>query len=333
MSVHGRPLPGSPPHAWGRRRIRSGPLPPLAVHPHMRGDGGEVTPTIRTISGSPPHAWGRQRDPLMVAKMGRFTPTCVGTARLLCGDTLGRTVHPHMRGDGEVYDWAYEADTGSPPHAWGRRRPLGTGQRGTRFTPTCVGTACPSHPYRPCPPVHPHMRGDGLIPVKSSSTSAGSPPHAWGRRRCREGRSSPCRFTPTCVGTASPATATCPRPPVHPHMRGDGWFPASASGTCCGSPPHAWGRRAVPAAELTDRRFTPTCVGTAACEWRSSWSHPVHPHMRGDGPGTISRTRLRSGSPPHAWGRRGRLPLLIAHLRFTPTCVGTATCDPLSALL
>ena len=71
------------------------------------------------------------------------------------------------------------------------------------------------------------------------------------------------RFTPTCVGTATPTLDSPGAGPVHPHVRGDGARPAAATspatvhphvrgnGTlvaseriaASGSPPRAWGRR------------------------------------------------------------------------------------------
>ena len=110
-------------------------------------------------------------------------------------------------------------------------------------------------------------------------------------------------------------------------------------------------------------RFTPTCVGTMLlCCARyvrltvhphmrgdnllgvlpSSSPHPVHPHMRGDNAtssgglahmrftptcvGTIIQRPCRSapdGSPPHAWGQYRAAMPERSRSRFTPTCVGT----------
>ncbi len=152
---------GSPPRAWGRHLHL---MPPLAcrrftptcvgtarteefegkirpVHPHVRGDG--AVPAIARVGvvGSPPRAWGRRELGLSRVRRGRFTPTCVGTARPAGGTAGGGPVHPHVRGDGATVMNALPAMGGSPPRAWGRhdgdRRPWGS----VRFTPTCVGTA------------------------------------------------------------------------------------------------------------------------------------------------------------------------------------------------
>ncbi len=193
-----------------------------------------------------------------------------------------------------------------------------------RFTPTCVGTASSSMTSASGSAVHPHMRGDGVLCHPCHAALHGSPPHAWGRPdRCpaADGRR---RFTPTCVGTACTGREAHSPLAVHPHMRGDGTGIDVLGWDFAGSPPHAWGRRQRPGRARAVRRFTPTCVGTALAAPSCRATHPVHPHMRGDGRHTPPQGEKGGGSPPHAWGRRlsaAGVPVLV---RFTPTCVGTA---------
>ena len=73
---------------------------------------------------------------------------------------------------------------------------------------------------------------------------------------------------------------------VHPHVRGDN-----------GCPQYSCPCRV---------RFTPTCVGTTAKQWR-------------DGDWDI-------GSPPRAWGQPNNSSSFSNPKRFTPTCVGTTHC-------
>src|SRR5690606_39181198 len=101
-----------------------------------------------------------------------------------------------------------------------------------RFTPTCVGTTCVDGPLSPCP--------------------AGSPPHAWGRRKA-------------CGGAVDSGL-------VHPHMRGDDRILSESSEDMFGSPPHAWGRQKAQHARQACHRFTPTCVGTT----HSTYSYLAH---------------------------------------------------------
>jgi len=172
---------GSPPRAWGRRaagRLRhrvprftptrvgtaarsAGRQAAPTVHPHVRGDGGGVGVRHGLLAGSPPRAWGRRRANGSSPVRRRFTPTCVGTAGTWASTAASPPVHPHVRGDGSSRPWLTQDCDGSPPRAWGRRLPTPVFRAYHRFTPTCVGTACPC----PCPwwscSVHPHVRGDG----------------------------------------------------------------------------------------------------------------------------------------------------------------------------
>jgi len=109
---------GTPPHAWGKRRQRSGSRGPcrytptcvgktpnfaklsdlFTVHPHMRGENEQIHDSLSPQRGTPPHAWGKR--------------------------------HIHA---------GNELPAGTPPHAWGKRwRQPGCGAK-RRYTPTCVG--------------------------------------------------------------------------------------------------------------------------------------------------------------------------------------------------
>jgi len=92
------------------------------------------------ICGSPPRAWGRRGQLVAEIVEERFTPTCVGTTQVPGFRAGGWTVHPHVRGDDELFRLSWPDIVGSPPRAWGRRD---SGKRSrviARFTPTCVGT-------------------------------------------------------------------------------------------------------------------------------------------------------------------------------------------------
>src|SRR5439155_685552 len=112
-------LNGSPPRAWGRPRERLATKPstrftptcvgtarrwlchptPSPVHPHVRGDGFRGGFRAPAELGSPPRAWGRPGEVGLDGNIHRFTPTCVGTARLDSLHIVVYTVHPHVRGD------------------------------------------------------------------------------------------------------------------------------------------------------------------------------------------------------------------------------------------
>ena len=158
-----RGIPGSPPRAWGQRRLHQlagdgGRFTPTcvgttsqtariqasdAVHPHVRGDNLFFVGIKLALSGSPPRAWGQHAAEEQELCRARFTPTCVGTTGPVNQGWPRRPVHPHVRGDKDVYFTMEQFGNGSPPRAWGQpvRRVGAQDQR--RFTPTCVGTTCP----------------------------------------------------------------------------------------------------------------------------------------------------------------------------------------------
>jgi len=171
----------------------------------------------------------------------------------------------------------------------------------------------------------------------------GSPPRAWGQCRALPDRRVRRRFTPTGVGTMSPAASPTASPSVHPHGRGDNEPDDHRQRRLHGSPPRAWGQWYFIASCVKPERFTPTGVGTIVGKLARRYANTVHPHGRGDNPGRVMRTdkpggsphgrgdnvdaakrlTIPTGSPPRAWGQlrigRGRL----VHPRFTPTGVGT----------
>ncbi len=138
-------------------------------------------------------------------------------------------------------------------------------------------------------------------------------------------------FTPTGVGTALSFTRRQPRRLVHPHRRGDGMLAGVIDQHATGSPPQAWGRHVLCPHQLHRRRFTPTGVGTAATLPGTGISASVHPHRRGDGTLRFLHQTASIGSPPQAWGRLVHRHRKIAHVRFTPTGVGTAMFAPIPA--
>ncbi len=172
---------GSPPRPWGRpvrrrqclRRARFTPTPvgtarrtgwppsTIAVHPHARGDGPAELAPAADDPGSPPRPWGRRSSGRTNVSRSRFTPTPVGTASCRSGTSDCATVHPHARGDGRASLTTQYRRAGSPPRPWGRPLVGRLDARWARFTPTPVGTACPSCPRTSRISVHPHARGDG----------------------------------------------------------------------------------------------------------------------------------------------------------------------------
>ena len=193
---------GSPPRAWGRLQFIAPRRRIDRFTPTCVGTAISMIGSHNSAYGSPPRAWGRRGNRCYAYRGERFTPTCVGTAWRRPRCRRGRTVHPHVRGDGLLLWYDALCSHGSPPRAWGRRAPgwqdeaaprftptcVGTAEAQEnqfdriRFTPTCVGTALSSHSLALYPAVHPHVRGDGRNHFVGHFSSFGSPPRAWGRR-------------------------------------------------------------------------------------------------------------------------------------------------------
>jgi len=145
-----------------------------------------------------------------------------------------------------------------------------------------VGTTTPYSSHPPCPPVHPHARGDNGYGRGWNVRAAGSPPRAWGQLLRHHTHIKLHRFTPTRVGTTPQEIIPLGTVPVHPHARGDNFKLAFFIRCRSGSPPRAWGQRTLPVTTLTTPRFTPTRVGTTFSGNANRRELPVHPHARGD---------------------------------------------------
>ena len=243
-----------------------------------------------------------------IARPPRFTPTCVGKAWRRTRKRLAAPVHPHVCGEGgrgrtgKRRDWRFtptcvgkasartsdhDSSSGSPPRVWGRP--------GGRFYSVASST------------VHPHVCGEGARPPVGARLPSGSPPRVWGRRRPLSLVPLIARFTPTCVGKAHALERLVGGLRFTPTCVGKAPRAKAAATTMIGSPPRVWGRR--PGDGLAGH------------------VESVHPHVCGEGMGTVTIDGTPGGSPPRVWGRRTTALSGTAHVRFTPTCVGKA-CVP-----
>ena len=89
-----------------------------------------------------------------------------------------------------------------------------------------------------------------------------------------------------------------------------------------GSPPHARGRPSQNRTQACWLGITPACAGKTSRSASRTGLSRDHPRMRGEDSTTASFRRLRSGSPPHARGRRRRWRGLLGGVGITPACAG-----------
>ena len=72
---------------------------PMAVHPHARGEHSATWASVTSKAGSSPRTWGTRFGAHVGIALGRFIPTHVGNTAPAASARLGRTVHPHARGE------------------------------------------------------------------------------------------------------------------------------------------------------------------------------------------------------------------------------------------
>ena len=252
---------GSPPRAWGghtraRRDASDKRLTPTCVgrtprrgprrarsaaHPHVRGEDRVRALIVPPDGGSPPRAWGG-RDPKNVEPWQlRLTPTCVGRTGCSSSIAVGKSAHPHVRGEDRLARAVDVLHDGSPPRAWGGPDLDDDVARGDRLTPTCVGRTRTEVVVAWPVAAHPHVRGEDCRYALGTIRRAGSPPRAWGGRRAVHTDRGVPRLTPTCVGrTTRPSERRAARA-AHPHVRGEDGRRLWRSVMENGSPPRAWG--------------------------------------------------------------------------------------------
>ena len=149
-----------------------------------------------------------------------------------------------------------------------------------------------------------------------------TPPRAWGRLRILVNNAAVDGNTPTCVGKTRPGIIDAKSGQKHPHVRGEDLGCRPRAPLYAETPPRAWGRPVRGPQEARSQRNTPTCVGkTALFEYMRAHGEK-HPHVRGEDSYPGSEYCRMVETPPRAWGRHTRQPMITGKHRNTPTCVG-----------
>ncbi len=177
---------------------------------------------------------------------------------------------------------------------------------GNRSTPTHVGNTCFVLKNSRAGLVHPHARGEYLLPPVLRLPAVGPPPRTWGIRRRARYEHFPCRSTPTHVGNTPGPQCKFRLTSVHPHARGEYVSP--------GTSPFP-----------TASRSTPTHVGNTSGRNYDKAQRSVHPHARGEYLRPASMRGSPTGPPPRTWGILVVYPDEGSVCRSTPTHVGNTT--------
>ena len=199
---------------------------------------------------------------------------------------------------------------GSPPHARGRQSAMQESFIDSRITPACAGKTLKrmmaANPGRD----HPRMRGEDRMVERRFGESLGSPPHARGRHRRSCWTPEGFSITPACAGKTRRGHRPGDRCRDHPRMRGEDVGFAVVVGGFVGSPPHARGRPLARASDASSAGITPACAGKTPEGDLEREIFGDHPRMRGEDIHLNVKAVNEQGSPPHARGRRKRLPAL-----------------------
>ncbi len=293
---------GSSPRPWGTHEYQQTPRlaprfiptpvgnttrdrrrdPPLAVHPHARGEHLLCVSMLLEIDGSSPRPWGTLDVREWHGVGLRFIPTPVGNTTITATGAGQVTVHPHARGEHGVRAGRVRELNGSSPRPWGTRRQKNDDLNSARFIPTPVGNTPAEPSARRCSSVHPHARGEHPEEIKAQFPDAGSSPRPWGTPERTVSGADRQRFIPTPVGNTASRRSAPSSVPVHPHARGEhssagSWWPWWA-----GSSPRPWGTRPRIQKLAQQQRFIPTPVGNTLRTATATARSTVHPHARGE---------------------------------------------------
>ena len=306
----------------GKICTRMSPGSSAPVHPHSRGENGELSQQQTRRSGSSPLARGKCiAEGLRKGSRG-FIPTRAGKMLPPGRRRRGVPVHPHSRGENQRRPANTAPTGGSSPLARGKSCATICSICDRGFIPTRAGKMAYPQARRSRMAVHPHSRGENGDARRPKPQGCGSSPLARGKSEQGWRGALTRRFIPTRAGKMQPYPAQPPRLGVHPHSRGENSTWRSRTGRQRGSSPLARGKWAGVASGLGAMGFIPTRAGkiSSFCQARSDTK--VHPHSRGENSCVDSFGDQLAGSSPLA---RGKCPSQAAHhrlRRFIPTRAG-----------
>ena len=217
---------GSSPHTRGTRRsrissgsecrfipayagnaiynLKAHPLP--TVHPRIRGERTDRSPSARLPAGSSPHTRGTPPAGAVDTTGDRFIPAYAGNAPLTGIQQRLIPVHPRIRGERQVAHRRPGERDGSSPHTRGTPRHPRRGTGLPRFIPAYAGNAAILVVRAMWATVHPRIRGERDGDVDMQIVSVGSSPHTRGTPPSYGAGFRRSRFIPAYAGNALPVS-------------------------------------------------------------------------------------------------------------------------------
>jgi len=170
-----------------------------------------------------------------------------------------------------------------------------------RFIPTRAGNTMWCGIPAPKAAVHPHSRGEHVMPVPAPVTSTGSSPLARGTLVRGPVNNGVFRFIPTRAGNTTRTGSIPSRSSVHPHSRGEHVFEIDRPEFALGSSPLARGTRIRAPHRFVHGRFIPTRAGnTIALALRAGILRGSSPLARGTRPSRRKILHLQRFIPTRA---------------------------------
>ncbi len=150
------------------------------VHPRARGEHRAAVLRHACSFGSSSRSRGTLQLLLRQCDLPRFIPALAGNTWNSRKRARTTPVHPHIRGEHEVFQRVGMADSGSSPRSRGTRGGRGHRARGGRFIPTLAGAGNTVRysATRRSRTVHPRARGEHLILRAVTSVPRGSSPRS-----------------------------------------------------------------------------------------------------------------------------------------------------------
>ena len=133
----------------------------------------------------------------------RFIPAYAGNSPFIDVSDCGPPVHPRLRGELIKGSSNITNVAGSSPLTRGTQWQGVLSDVPFRFIPAYAGnSSCLLH-WRPEPPVHPRLRGELFLWIRSSRRHHGSSPLTRGTRNHAVGRVKLARFIPAYAGNST----------------------------------------------------------------------------------------------------------------------------------